>query len=47
MNESAAEGSRLVAEGRMTEQDTERFLQLLAGLESSLEADREVAGSDA
>ncbi|MGA5820048.1 hypothetical protein ACPC54_19550 [Kitasatospora sp. NPDC094028] len=37
---------RPVPEGRMTEQDTERFRQLLARLESSLAADREAAGRE-
>ncbi|WP_157849763.1 hypothetical protein [Streptomyces novaecaesareae] len=45
--ERVAERPGVVPEGRMTEQDTERFRQLLAGLEQSLVADREAAGRDA
>ncbi|MGW2250887.1 hypothetical protein ACWCXH_11865 [Kitasatospora sp. NPDC001660] len=43
MDESAAEwpGTGLPPEGRMSEQDAERFRRLLAGLESSLASDRE------
>ncbi|WP_153882750.1 hypothetical protein [Streptomyces sp. CB01881] len=51
MNEGTTEtrGVRVLPEGRMTEQDTERFRVLLARLESSLVADRRAAetGSDA
>ncbi|MER7846056.1 hypothetical protein ABTZ03_19120 [Kitasatospora sp. NPDC096077] len=47
MNERTAERPGTAPEGRITEQDTERFRQLLAGLESSLAADREVAGREA
>lgn len=42
MSETVAEGP--APEGRMTEQDTERFRQLLARLEKSLAADRKAAG---
>ncbi|MER7667061.1 hypothetical protein ACFVXG_18765 [Kitasatospora sp. NPDC058162] len=47
MDDRTAEWPGAAPEGRMTEQDTERFRQLLAGLESSLAADREVAGREA
>ncbi|MER7578619.1 hypothetical protein [Kitasatospora sp. NPDC097691] len=47
MDDRAAERPGAVPEGRMTEQDTERFRQLLARLEHSLAADREAAGRDA
>ncbi|MFI6847623.1 hypothetical protein OG535_35460 [Kitasatospora sp. NBC_00085] len=51
MNEGTTEvqSVRMLSEGRMTEQDTERFRVLLARLESSLMADRRAAetGSDA
>ncbi|MEV7778386.1 hypothetical protein [Kitasatospora sp. NPDC088351] len=42
MNERTAEvpGARVRPDGRMTEQDTERFRALLARLEHSLAADR-------
>ncbi|MFJ9693867.1 hypothetical protein [Kitasatospora sp. NPDC101183] len=41
MNETVAEGP--APEGRMTEQDTERFRLLLTRLEESLAADRAAA----
>ncbi|MFF3008343.1 hypothetical protein ACFVTF_36735 [Kitasatospora sp. NPDC057940] len=55
MNETTAEWPGAAPEGRMTEQDTERFRELLARLENSLAADRTAdrarrraaAGSDA
>ncbi|MFF7988852.1 hypothetical protein ACFZDG_03530 [Kitasatospora xanthocidica] len=47
MDERTAERPGAVPEGRMTEQDTERFRQLLAKLEHSLAADRAAAGRDA
>ncbi|WP_179852649.1 MULTISPECIES: hypothetical protein [unclassified Streptomyces] len=47
MDERAAERPGAVPEGWMTEQDAERFRQLLAGLEQSLAADREAARRDA
>ncbi|MFE5585784.1 hypothetical protein [Kitasatospora sp. NPDC056531] len=47
MDDRTAEWPGVAPEGRMTEQDAERFRQLLAGLESSLAADRETAGRDA
>ncbi|WP_158834876.1 hypothetical protein [Streptomyces sp. NRRL S-350] len=47
MDDRVAERLGTVPEGRMTEQDTDRFRQLLAGLENSLVADREAAGRDA
>ncbi|MEV7598435.1 hypothetical protein AB0O91_13755 [Kitasatospora sp. NPDC089797] len=47
MDDRTAEWPGAAPEGRITEQDTERFRQLLAGLENSLAADREVAGRDA
>ncbi|MFJ8622571.1 hypothetical protein ACIRD3_06955 [Kitasatospora sp. NPDC093550] len=47
MDERAAERPGAAPEGRMTEQDAERFRQLLASLENSLAADREAAGRDA
>ncbi|HJD84710.1 hypothetical protein ACIGXI_28225 [Kitasatospora aureofaciens] len=47
MDDRTAEWPGAAPEGRITEQDTERFRQLLAGLESSLAADREVAGREA
>ncbi|MFB7907055.1 hypothetical protein [Kitasatospora sp. NPDC056076] len=47
MDDRTAERPRVAPEGRMTEQDAERFRQLLAGLENSLAADREVAGREA
>ncbi|MFD5466676.1 hypothetical protein ACFWIQ_28160 [Kitasatospora sp. NPDC127059] len=47
MDDRTAERPGAAPEGRMTEQDTERFRQLLAGLENSLAADREVTGRDA
>ncbi|MFI8455140.1 hypothetical protein ACIRST_18070 [Kitasatospora sp. NPDC101447] len=47
MDDRTAEWPGAAPEGRMTEQDTERFRQLLASLEHSLAADREAAGRDA
>ncbi|MFJ6378962.1 hypothetical protein ACIQI7_02975 [Kitasatospora sp. NPDC092039] len=47
MDERVAERPGALPEGRMTEQDTERFRQLLARLEDSLAVDRKVAGRDA
>ncbi|MEV7773618.1 hypothetical protein [Kitasatospora sp. NPDC086791] len=47
MDERAAERPGAVPEGRMTEQDAERFRRLLARLEHSLVTDREAAGRDA
>ncbi|MFI6156429.1 hypothetical protein ACIBCA_27500 [Kitasatospora sp. NPDC051170] len=44
MSETAAEGP--APEGRMTEQDVERFRRLLARLDESLAADREAAGRE-
>ena len=44
MDDRTAEWPGAAPEGRITEQDTERFRQLLAGLEA---ADREVAGREA
>lgn len=46
MDESTAErpgDAGRLPEGRMTEQDADRFRQLLTGLENSLAADREAA----
>ncbi|MFJ7909107.1 hypothetical protein [Kitasatospora sp. NPDC096204] len=47
MDERTAEWPGALPEGRMTEQDTERFRQLLARLEDSLAGDRKAAGRDA
>lgn len=47
MDERTAEWPGALPEGRMTEQDTERFRQLLARLEDSLAVDRKAAGRDA
>ncbi|MFE4973831.1 hypothetical protein ACFRAR_17200 [Kitasatospora sp. NPDC056651] len=47
MDERTAERPGALPEGRMTEQDTERFRQLLARLEDSLAGDRRTAGHDA
>ncbi|MFE6054035.1 hypothetical protein ACFQ6N_25060 [Kitasatospora sp. NPDC056446] len=47
MDERTAERPGTAPEGRMTEQDTERFRLLLARLEHSLVADREAARRDA
>ncbi|MFI9365055.1 hypothetical protein ACIG5E_28995 [Kitasatospora sp. NPDC053057] len=47
MDDRTAEWPGAAPEGRITEQDTERFRQLLAGLENSLAADREAAGREA
>ncbi|MEU9080102.1 hypothetical protein ACFYUY_35545 [Kitasatospora sp. NPDC004745] len=47
MNENTAEWPGAAPDGRMTEQDAERFRQLLARLERSLAADREAARRDA
>ncbi|MFJ6772487.1 hypothetical protein ACIQOV_16200 [Kitasatospora sp. NPDC091257] len=46
MDERAAERPGASPEGRMTEQDTERFRRLLARLEDSLVVDRKAAGRD-
>ncbi|MEU3567632.1 hypothetical protein AB0E96_04245 [Kitasatospora sp. NPDC036755] len=47
MDKRTAERPGALPEGRMTEQDTERFRQLLARLEDSLAVDRKTAGRDA
>ncbi|WP_153471088.1 hypothetical protein [Streptomyces kaniharaensis] len=47
MDERVIDGSGArMPEGRMSQEDTERFRQLLAGLENSLAADREVVRRD-
>ncbi|MFE7525155.1 hypothetical protein ACFU7Y_05475 [Kitasatospora sp. NPDC057542] len=47
MDERTVERPGALPEGRMTEQDAERFRQLLARLEDSLAVDRKVAGRNA
>ncbi|MFG3055245.1 hypothetical protein ACGFZP_30460 [Kitasatospora sp. NPDC048239] len=44
---TGVQGVRALPEGRMTEQDADRFRLLLTRLESSLAADRRVAGQPA